>query len=169
MPRLRINSKSKSTPARAHRHVGIPSSPFQKIIEQARIRAKMSTRELSRCINTRVGPKLHVNQSTVWFWMNSEAGYPSPRSFKPSHLRAMAGALELRETDIRAALDEARAIYSSVPAPAPRPQIDALATLELTVKNTTGQRVDRKWILHLIKSLRAQAESVQTVVPRAKK
>lgn len=161
MPKLKVNSTAKSKPSRAHRRVGIPSSPFQQLIEHARMRAKMSTRELARSINTRVGPKLHVNQSTVWFWMNCETGYPSPRSFKPSHIRALAGVLELRAADIRAALDEARSIYTGAAVPAPRPQLDALATLQVTVEKTRGQRVDRKWILHLIKSLRLQAGAVQ--------
>lgn len=171
MPKLRINApkaKKKPMPACGHRrNVGTaPISPFQRLIENARLTMSISSRELTKEINSRLKPKEHVNQSTVWFWRNTRNGYPSPRSFKAAHLRALSKVLRLQEDDVRRALDESRAIYSGNPDPTPRPQLDALATLQTTLEQTGKATVRVKWLLHLVKSLRASAQEPATKVKK---
>lgn len=164
MPALSINKPKKKSPlppCGRRRKVTVPHSPFQKLVEAARVTRQMSTREIAKEMNSR-GAK--VDQSTVWVWLHSENGYPAPRSFTAKHLKALAAALKLREPEIRKALDESRAIYTGQPEPTPRPQLDALATLQTTLEQTDRVTVKRQWVLHLVKSLRASAEAAQKPV-----
>lgn len=126
------------------------------MIEAARTKLRLSLRELAKEMKTR---KAAVDQSTLWVWIHTTNGYPAPRSFTASHLRALASSLKLKETDVRKALDESRAIYAGRPEPTPRPQLEGLDVLIETLENSTKATVKRMWVLHLAKSLRATAQA----------
>jgi len=99
-----------------------------------------------------------LNQSTLWMWLHNTRGYPDPRYFKPAHLAALAAVLEIPQPRIRQALDESRAIYTVAPPCAPGPQLDALLTLEETLKACRQTYVRAKWVLNLVKALRISAQ-----------
>lgn len=161
MPALLHQKKKTPLPPCGRRRSFIqPRSPFQKLIEHARLRTGISTRELSRQVSQR--PNASVDQSTLWVWLHNTAGYPSPRSFKPAHIKALGYVLGIPEPQIRTALDESRAIYATSPAPTPQGQLDALRTLEQTLKAVKLVYVRRTWVLNLVHALIAGAE----VAPR---
>ena len=117
----------------------------------------MSMRSLASAMDERGGK---VDQSTIWYWMHSETGYPAPRSLTPIRLQALADALQLQEADIRKALDESRAIYTGKPELTPRPSLDGLATLQSVLEQSRNTLVKRTWVLHLVKALRAGAQTL---------
>ena len=75
-----------------------------------------------------------------------------------THLAALAAMLEIPQPRIRQTLDESRAIYTVAPPRAPGPQLDALLTLEETLKACRQTYVRAKWVLNLVKALRISAQ-----------
>ena len=161
MPKLLINKTSDIPMPRCgrRREVQQPHSPFQLLIERARLEKSMKGRELARAVAARPGAM--VDQSTLWHWMHNKRGYPAPQAFKPAHLNALAAVLEIPEQKIRAALDESRAIYTRTPVPISRTQHDALDILEQILAAKKQTTVRRTWILNMVRALRAGTKEME--------
>lgn len=158
MPKLLVSKPAKKSPmppcGRRRKFVA-PHSPFQRLVDQARMGLDMSTRDVAGGM-TKL--KAKTDQSTFWVWLHNESGHPSPRSFTTTHLKALCRVLKLQEPEVRKALDESRAIYTGRPEPTPRPQLEGLITLKMVLERSKGVMVKRATILHLVKSLIAGAE-----------
>ena len=151
MPTLLVNRKKserrKAPPCGRVIHYTTPHSPFQKLLEHARAKNGLSTRELAERINT--------SQSNYWIWTHSTNGYPSPRSFKEAHLKALSKTLKIPEQEIKDAIDASRSFYSPGELPPPRPSVDALQTLIEVLKNDKRVRLARTYVLNLVLNLQA--------------
>ena len=151
MPTLLVNRKKserrKAPPCGRVIHYTTPHSPFQKLLEHARAKYALSTRELAARINT--------SQSNYWIWTHSMNGYPSPRSFKDAHLKALSKTLKIPEQEIKDAIDASRSIYSPGEIATPRPSSDALLALIEVLKNDKRVRLNRSYVLNLALNLHA--------------
>ncbi len=126
-----------------------PRSPFQKLIESARLRYGLSTRALALAVKT--------SQSNIWIWLHNENGYPSPKSFKEAHLMAMSKTLNIPDKEIRSAIDASRSLYNPGEIAAPVPTLDALGSLIQILENDKRVRLLRSYVLNLAKNLHAGA------------
>jgi len=127
-----------------------PHSLFQKLLESARLKYGLSTRELARRINT--------SQSNYWIWTHSTNGYPSPRAFKDAHITAISKVLKIPVQDIKDAVDASRSIYAPGETPAPKPSVDALDSLIAILRNDKRVRLNRTYVLNIALNLQAGAK-----------
>jgi transcriptional regulator with XRE-family HTH domain len=153
MPKLLINQKpgpcKKSAKGRRVINYTIPHSPFQKLLETARAKSRLSTRELAARIGT--------SQSTYWIWTHSPNGFPSPKAFNESHLKGLSKALKLSEKAIKDAIDASRIFYNIGEIPPPMPSVDAFANFIQIIRNDKRVRLNRIYVLNLALNLHASA------------
>jgi transcriptional regulator with XRE-family HTH domain len=126
-----------------------PTSPFQKLIEAARLKNGYSTRGLAADVG--------VNQSTLWIWLHSKNGFPAPKSFKEQHLQSLSRLLHIPEQEIRSAIDASRLLYTPGEIPPPAPSIDAFAAFIQILENDKRVRLLRSYVINLAKNLHAGA------------
>jgi transcriptional regulator with XRE-family HTH domain len=126
-----------------------PSSPFQKLIETARLKYGYSTRSLAK--------EVGVNQSTLWIWLHSKNGFPAPKSFKEHHLKSLSQLLHIPELEIRQAIDASRLMYTPGEIPPPAPAIDSFAAFIQILENDKRVRLLRSYVINLAKNLHAGA------------
>lgn len=120
-----------------------PHSPFQKLIETARLRYGFTTRSLGAAIGT--------SQSNVWIWTHNKNGFPSPKSFKEHHLEALSQVLKIPQEEIRSAIDASRSWYRPGELPPPRPTIDAFKAFIEVLENDKRDRFARSFVINLAK------------------
>ena len=156
MPKLIIKRKPSKLKNQRSRKSIVPHSPFQMLIEDAKLAKSLSNRGLSTAM-AKHGVK--TNQSTIWVWLHSENGYPDPRYFGEKHIKSLALVLGLQEHQIRTALDQSRTIYTGTQNPRPAAAHDALETLRqlLASKKTTWIRTAT--ILNTVIALQSVAKS----------
>lgn len=147
MPRLITQRKSRPSIPFCGRliHYRTPHSPFQKLIDSARHRLRISVRELAR--------RIRVSQSTLWIWLHSENGFPHPKAFKPEHIDRLSRALNISKTAIRRAIDASRHLYTARERPTPHPALDVFASFIDILENDRRQSVSRSYIVNLAKKL----------------
>src|SRR5437879_12666545 len=119
MPRLITQRKARRRVPPCGRLINYvpPHSPFQKLIDWARHRSKISVRELAR--------RVHVPQSTMWIWLHNENGFPNPKAFKPVCVERLSRVLQVSETAIARAINASRHLYTAREKPTPHHALDA--------------------------------------------
>lgn len=122
-----------------------PHSPFQKLIDGARLQKGYSTRELAKLIGT--------SQSNLYIWTHNKNGFPSPRAFTRNHLAALSRVLSIPEEEIQKSVDASRSIYSPGSAPEPAPEVNPLKILIEILKNEKRERITTSYVLNLAKNL----------------
>lgn len=147
MPRLIIQRKKRRPVPPCGRLINYlaPHSPFQKLVDSARTRLRISGRELAR----RIG----VSQSTLWIWLHNENGFPHPKAFKAQHLKRLGHALGLSKKAIERAIDASRHVYTAREKPTPHSSFDAFRQFIDIVEHDRRQTVSRGYILNLAKRL----------------
>jgi len=143
-PMPRLNS---STPMRflASKRNGLPHSPFQKLIDGARVGKKVSLRQLAEEIGT--------SHSSIHIWLTNANGYPHPKAFKQHHLEALGSALDIPVPQIQAALDQSRQLYTDHANPMPPTVVDSFASLIEILENDKRKYLLRKTVLNIARRL----------------
>ena len=142
MPRL---NSTKPMRFLATKQGGIPHSPFQKLIDGARVAKKFSLRELAEIIGT--------SHSSLHIWLSNANGYPHPKAFKQHHLEALAAALDIPIPQIQVALDESRQLYTAHGNPMPPTVVDSFASLIEILENDKRKFILRKTVLNIARRL----------------
>src|SRR5437588_456971 len=152
MPRLITQRKARRRVPPCGRLINYvpPHSPFQKLIDWARHRSKISVRELAR--------RIHVSQSTMWIWLHNENGFPHPKAFKPQHVERLSRVLRVSKTGIERALDASRHLYTAREKPTPHPAVDAFRDFIDIIAHDRRQTVSRSYVLNLAKKLYSGAK-----------
>ena len=169
MPTLltqRTSKKRKKPPCGRIIEFVLPHSPFQVLIDQARISKGYSIRELALLIDEEGA---HHPYSTLYLWLHSKTGVPTKKSFSNKHVQALAKHLGLKETDIRGAVDTSSYRFTPCAEPVPQPAIDVFAQFITTLENDKRINFNRNYVLNLAKRLYAGAvASKKSPVPPAK-
>jgi transcriptional regulator with XRE-family HTH domain len=152
MPRLLTQRKKQRPVPPCGRLINYlqPHSPFQKLIDSARQRQRMSVRELAR--------RLDVSQSTLWIWLHNENGFPHPKAFKPFHIERLGRALKLPRAAVERSLDASRHLYTAREDPAPHATLDAFRDFIDILDHDRRQTLSRGYILNLAKRLYSGAK-----------
>ena len=147
MPRLITQRKARRRVPPCGRLINYvpPHSPFQKLIDWARHRSKISVRELAR--------RIHVPQSTMWIWLHNENGFPHPKAFKPEHVERLSRALNLSKTAITRAIDASRHLFTGREKPMPHATVDAFRNFIEILEHDRRQTVSRSYLLNLATKL----------------
>ena len=122
-----------------------PHSPFQKLIDSARQRLRISVRELAR--------KIHVSQSTMWIWLHNENGFPHPKAFKSEHVQMLSRVLKIPKSAIERAVDASRHLYTAREKPVPHASLDAFRDFIDILQHDRRQTVSRSYVLNLASKL----------------
>jgi transcriptional regulator with XRE-family HTH domain len=122
-----------------------PHSPFQKLIDSARHRQRISVRELAR--------RIRVSQSTLWIWLHNENGFPHPKAFKPEHVERLSRSLKLSKRAIERAVDASRHVYTAREKPLPHPPLDAFRNFIEIMEHDRRQTISRSYVVNLAKRL----------------
>lgn len=165
MPRLlsqRRPGRRKTPPCGRAIEYRQPHSPFQKLIDAARVKRRLSGRELASQIKINGVP---LSQSTLWIWLHNTNGYPHPKSFTEKHLDQLARALRLKPAAIRQALDASRHLYTDRELPMPHGPFDAFGRYIEILENDKRQNISRTYALNLARTLYAGATPMP---PRSK-
>lgn len=153
MPRLlsqRRPGRRKMPPCGRVINYRAPHSPFQKLIDSARVKRRLSGRELANLIKIKGVP---LSQSTLWIWLHNENGYPHPKSFTEKHLAQFAKALRLSPEAIREALDASRHLYTDREHPMPHKAFNSFGRFIEILEHDKRQNVSRTYVLNLARTL----------------
>lgn len=142
-----------------------PHSPFQRLLNAAIERKRLSLRAASELLGT--------NPTTLWAWLHNEPGYPGNK-WSEEILESMCRHLNLKRPDVEQAINASRVAYGEKAEPAPAPVASAFDDFIDVLKKMKGRRLDREPLLRLAERLRASAVSPAPVkkksrAPRAKK
>lgn len=127
-----------------------PHSPFQKLIDSARHRLRISVRELAR--------RIHVSQSTLWIWLHNENGFPHPKAFKPEHAERLSRILNVSKRGIERAIDASRHLYTAREKPTPHAALDAFQDFIDIIEHDRRQTVSRSYVVNLARKLYSGAK-----------
>lgn len=152
MPKLIVNRRGKRKVPPCGRLINYrePHSPFQKLVDSARQKQKLSGRELAAKIIVDGEP---VSQSTLWIWLHNENGYPHPKAFTAEHLRQLAKAIKVPIEELKKALDASRHLYTERENPMPRPAFDSFARFIDIISNDKRTNLSRSYVLNLARTL----------------
>jgi hypothetical protein len=123
----------------------LPHSPFQKLIDSARRKARVSVRGLAR--------RIRVSESTMWIWLHNENGFPHPKAFKSEHVARLALSLGLSKSEIHRAIDASRHLYTAREKPAPHATLDAFRDFIDILEHDRRQNISRSYVLNLARRL----------------
>ena len=147
VPRLIVQQKKRRPVPPCGRLINYqaPHSPFQKLIDSARTRLRISSRELAK----RIG----VPQSTLWIWLHNENGFPHPKAFKAQHLKRLSHALGVSRKAIERAIDASRHVYTARERPTPHASLDAFRHFIDILEHDRRQTVSRSYVVNLARRL----------------
>ncbi len=147
MPRLLINRKKLNPIPPCGRRViyQFPTSPFQVLIENARIKRKLSYREIAQEIGKSAG--------VVWQWLHSKNGTPTAGSCKEQHLERLAACLDIPLPQIKEAYDLSRHRFTEPGAVVPRPSTEAFQQFIEAVEHDKRTVLKKTYVLNLAKRL----------------
>lgn len=159
MPRLLVKkTKRNATPPCGRRiDYQVPTSPFQKLIEDRRTKLGLTIREVASPIAEITKSAFHPG--TLWIWTHSTNGFPAPKSATPARLAALAQVLKLDRQAMLQALDASRALYTARENPEPQSARDALLVLIEILAADKRRVLNRDWILNLARRLHAGANA----------
>ncbi|HEX4639145.1 MAG TPA: hypothetical protein VH170_06645 [Chthoniobacterales bacterium] len=126
-----------------------PHSPFQKLIDTARRRRRISVRELAR--------RIQVSQSTMWIWLHNKNGFPHPKAFSSKHVGQLGRVLGLSKSAIAKAIDASRHVYTAREKPTPHATLDAFRNFVEIIEHDRRQTISRSYVVNLAKRLYAGA------------
>jgi len=158
MPRLNTSSSARSL---ANRRVGLPHSPFQKLIDGARLEKNFSLRRLASAIG--------ASHSSLNIWLTNANGYPHPKAFKQRHLTALARTLGIPAERIQVALDRSRRLYTAGENPMPQTVVDSFASLIEVLENDKRTFILRKTVLNMAKRFYAGSSNPPKASPRPRR
>src|SRR6267143_6077113 len=115
-----------------------PHSPFQKLIDSARHRRRVSIRELAR--------RIRVSQSTMWIWLHNENGFPHPKAFRAQHIERLSRTLGVSKSAIHRAVDASRHLYTAREKPTPYVALDAFQNFIEILEHDRRQTVSRNYV-----------------------
>src|SRR5207244_10910908 len=118
-----------------------PHSPFQKLIDSARHRRRMSVRELAR--------RIQVSQSTMWIWLHNANGFPHPNAFKSGHVERLGRTLGISKRAIQRAVDASRHVYTAREKPTPHATLDGFRNFIEIMEHDRRQTVSRSYVVNL--------------------
>lgn len=133
-----------------------PRSPFQKLVNAAMHKQRMSGRSLALMVTDAAGNP--TSQSTLWIWLHNTNGFPHPKSFGESHLRTLARAIKVPVMKLREALDASRHLYTPNEDPMPHKLFDAFARFIEIMENDKRHMLSRSYVINIAKTLRNGAK-----------
>jgi len=143
MPKL--ITRKKKVYAKKRVKFSAPHSPFQKLVDKARLAKKLSIAALAASLK----PK--VNRGSMWIWLHNENGYPSKNSATPARLESLSKVLGIPLPQLQEALDASRLLYGTeIPVP---PTQDALGDLIEILEQDRRVTIRKDWVLNLAKRL----------------
>jgi len=151
MPKLHVQKSSKqirnrkAPPCGRIVKYGEPHSPFQKLIDRARLEHGLSGRALAKAAK--------IGFSNLYGWLHNESGYPSVRSFTPEILRRLASVLGLAPSEIEKALDASRHVFTPKQNPMPVEVRDAFRAFIEILGRDTRVHVKRTYVYNLARNL----------------
>jgi len=123
----------------------LPHSPFQKLVDVARRRRRISIRELAR--------RIRVSQSTMWIWLHNENGFPHPKAFSSQQVTRLSQVLGLSRTSIARAIDASRHLYTAREKPTPHHALDAFEDFIDILEHDRRQTLSRSYVVNLANKL----------------
>lgn len=169
MPKLMTQRSGKRRKPACGRIVAtaVPHSPFQKIIDAARLARGHTFRSLATAMKKAGG---EVSHNTLWGWINGPAGYPDEhRGFGSAHLRAFSRVLLIDQAELTGALDASRHLFTPKENPVPQDSIDAFGSFIETIRNDRRKTLLRTYVLNLAERLHAGSGSpIEKPAPKAR-
>lgn len=159
MPRLLINKKVSAKSARPKKATFTnPHSPFQKLIEAARVQKRLSYAQLAGKMSDRA---ISVHPGTLWIWIHNLNGHPHPRSCTPEHLRRMARILNIPLPRLKETLDASRHLFSPQENPVPAAAVNAWEEFVGWLENDKRAKVSRTVVLNMARRFMASAKAIR--------
>lgn len=157
MPRLLINKKI-STKQRGTKKVTFvnPHSPFQKLVESARIQKRLSYAQLATKISAGTSS---VHPGSIWIWLHNQNGHPHPRSCKPAHLRALGRVLNIPLPRLQESLDASRHLFTKKEDPQPVAAVTSWREFVGWLENDKRGKISRSVVLNMARRFAESAES----------
>ena len=160
MPRLLINKKvsqKRDKPAKAT--FTNPHSPFQKIVESARVEKRLSYAQLATEM-AKTGSNVHPG--TLWIWIHNLNGYPAPRSCTPARLRSLGRVLNVPLPRLKETLDASRHLFArQEETPLPTATINAWEEFVGWLENDQRAKISRTVVLNMARRFMASAKAVR--------
>lgn len=159
MPRLLINkkvSRKRDKPTKAT--FENPHSPFQKIVEAARVEKRLSYAQLSEKMALE---GCNVHPGSLWIWLHNKNGHPHPRSCTPAHLRALGKVLNVPLPRLQETLDASRHIFTKQETPVPTAAINAWEEFVGWLENDQRPKISRTVVLNMARRFMASAMAVR--------
>jgi transcriptional regulator with XRE-family HTH domain len=160
MPRLLINKKVSQKRDAGPKKVTFtnPHSPFQKLVESARVEKRLSYAQLAEKIGD---SHKSVHPGTIWIWLHNLNGYPAPRSCRPEHLKRLARVLNVPLPRLQESLDASRHIFTRQENPVPVATINAWAEFVGWLENDKRTKISRTVVLNMARRFMASAQAVR--------
>lgn len=159
MPRLLINRKVSHKRDKATKATFTnPHSPFQKLVESARVEKRLSYAQLSTEM-AKLGSNVHPG--TLWIWLHNLNGHPHPRSCRPEHLKALGRILNVPVPRLEETLDASRHIFTKQETPVPTAAINAWEEFVGWLENDHRARLSRTVVLNMARRFMASAMAVR--------
>lgn len=152
MPRLLINRKVKKVT------LVLPHSPFQKLVDSARIQKRLSYARLAALISDEAAS---VHTGTLYIWLHTKNGHPHPRSCRPEHLRRLARVLNVPLPRLQETLDASRHIYTKQENPVPTAAVNAWEEFVGWLANDKRSKISRTVVLNMARRFMASAKAIR--------
>ena len=148
MPKLITTKSKKPLPACGRRIEYVaPTSPWQKLVDAARIKLGLSFEDIATAIDG--------NKGSVWIWFHNKNGYPHPKSFTAERATALYRVLKLDPHVAATALDASRHLYTAKETPMPFKAVNAFAQFIEAIEQIKQQRIYRSTILNIARRCQA--------------
>lgn len=159
MPRLLINKKISKSPVRTRKVTfSNPHSPFQKLVESARVQKRLSYAQLAEKLGD---SESSVHPGTLWIWLHNRNGHPHPRSCRPEHLRRLARVLNVPLPRLQETLDASRHIFTKQEHSVPAAAINAWAEFVGWLENDKRPKITRTVVLNMARRFMASAKAIR--------
>jgi len=148
MPKLITTKTKKPLPpcGRRIKYVA-PWSPWQKLVDAARMRLGLSYGDIA----TKIG----AHKGSVWIWFCSPNGFPHPKSFTAERASALYSLLKLDPRVAAQALDASRHLYTDKETPMPFKAVNAFAQFIETIEQIGQTRIYKSTILNIARRCQA--------------
>jgi hypothetical protein len=150
MPKLLTSPKKRKKVPPCGRVIqyNAPWSPWQKLVDSQRRRLGLSFADLANSMED-------GNRGSVWIWIHSTHGYPSPESFTPRRAAPFYKILKIDPAEGAKALDASRHIYTPKEAPEPFPTREAFELFIEEIEQLDQRRVKTETVLNIARRIHA--------------